>query len=595
MQAEFKLPELGENIDSGNVVKVLVSVGDKVEKDQTVLELETDKATIEVPSSVTGVVREIHVQEGGKASVGQVVMTVDSDAQPAAEEKPKEEKKKPSTESTKNAAATKPAEQAKASESAPVKKAEQKKPAEGKEVEVKVPDLGEGIESAAIVKALVSEGDSISKDQPVLELETDKAAFELPSNAAGVVRKIHVKEGDKVKVGQTVLTVAAEAGAEQTETAKDELPGGKQRAAVAAAPQPVTANDQEVAEKQRETVYAHEAGAAEAEETKAEGESKEPLPAGAQTKPELPVGAPKQLAPAGPSVRRLAREIGIDINQVSGSGPRGRISIDDIKKHARLANQNIAARPAAGAGIAIPPLPDFSKWGPIERTPMTNVRLRTAERLSVAWISVPRVTQYDKADITELEDDRKKFSSKVEVAGGKLTVTAILLKVVASALKTFPQFNSSVDMSRNEIIYKKYYHIGVAVDTERGLLVPVVRNVDKKNILQLSVDLSELAEKARKKKLTLEEMQGGTFTITNLGGIGGTGFSPIVNYPEAAILGVSRGSMEPVYIDGKFEPRLMLPISLSYDHRVIDGADAARFLRWIAEAVKDPFLLALEG
>jgi pyruvate dehydrogenase E2 component (dihydrolipoamide acetyltransferase) len=292
----------------------------------------------------------------------------------------------------------------------------------------------------------------------------------------------------------------------------------------------------------------------------------------------------------------LAREIGIDINQVSGSGPRGRISIDDVKKHARTMNQQIAARPApAGPGINVPSLPDFAKWGPVERTPMSNIRLKTAQHLSVAWVSIPRVTQYDKADITELEEDRKRFSSKVEVAGGKLTVTAVLLKVVAAALKTFPQFNSSVDMTRNEIIYKKYYHIGVAVDTERGLLVPVVRDVDKKNILQLSVDLSDLADKARKKKLTLEEMQGGTFTITNLGGIGGTAFSPIINYPETAILGVSRGSMEPVYIDGKFEPRLMLPLSLSYDHRVIDGADAARFLRWIAEAVKDPFFLALEG
>lgn len=585
MQAEFKLPELGENIDSGNVVKVLVSVGDKVEKDQTVLELETDKATIEVPSSVTGVVREIHVQEGGKASVGQVVMTVDSDAQPVAEDKPKEEKKKAPVEASKAEATPKQAEQPKPAEPPAEKKAEPKKTIEGKEVDVKVPDLGEGIESAAVVKVLVSEGNSVEKDQPVLELETDKATFELPSDASGVVRKIHVKEGDKVNVGQTVLTVAGE----QTEAAKEKKPAAKQEAAVAK-PQPVTAKDKEVVEKQTEAREDQESGAAQ------EVAEAEPSQASAaESKPEQPAGAPKQLAPAGPSVRRLAREIGIDINQVSGSGPRGRISIDDVKKHARLANQKIAARPAAGAGIAAPPLPDFSKWGPIERTPMTNVRLRTAERLSVAWISVPRVTQYDKADITELEDDRKKFSSKVEVAGGKLTVTAILLKVVASALKTFPQFNASVDMSRNEIIYKKYYHIGVAVDTERGLLVPVVRNVDKKNILQLSVDLSELAEKARTKKLTLEEMQGGTFTITNLGGIGGTGFSPIVNYPEAAILGVSRGSIEPVYIDGKFEPCLMLPLSLSYDHRVIDGADAARFLRWIAEAVKDPFLLALEG
>ena len=226
---------------------------------------------------------------------------------------------------------------------------------------------------------------------------------------------------------------------------------------------------------------------------------------------------------------------------------------------------------------------------------MSGIRVKTAQNMSISWQSVARVTQYDKADITELEEHRKKFGSKVEVAGGKLTVTAILLKVIASALRTFPQFNASIDMTKNEIIYKKYYHIGVAVDTDRGLLVPVIRDVDKKNILQLSVDLSEAGEKARNKKLKLDEMQGGSFTITNLGGIGGTAFSPIVNYPEVAILGVSRSSMEPVYIDGKFEPRLMLPLSFSYDHRLVDGADAARFLRWVADALKDPFLIALEG
>jgi pyruvate dehydrogenase E2 component (dihydrolipoamide acetyltransferase) len=302
----------------------------------------------------------------------------------------------------------------------------------------------------------------------------------------------------------------------------------------------------------------------------------------------------EKIAPAAPSVRRFAREIGIDIHTVSGSGPRGRISIEDVKKHAREANSQ-KSKAGAVSTVAVPALPDFSKWGQIERKPMSNIRLKTAQNMSIAWQSVARVTQYDKADITDLEEHRKRFGSKVEVAGGKLTVTAILVKVVASALKTFPQFNSSIDMATNEIIYKRYYHIGVAVDTDRGLLVPVIRDVDKKNILQLSVDLTELAEKARSKKLTLDEMQGGTFTITNLGGIGGTAFSPIVYYPEVAILGISRSSYEPFYVDGKFEPRLMLPLSLSYDHRIIDGADAARFLRWIAEALKDPFLLALEG
>ncbi len=226
---------------------------------------------------------------------------------------------------------------------------------------------------------------------------------------------------------------------------------------------------------------------------------------------------------------------------------------------------------------------------------MSGIRLKTAEHLSQAWATVPQVTQFDKADITELEEHRKRFGEKVDAAGGKLTVTAILLKVISSALRAFPQFNASVDLARNEIIYKKYMNVGVAVDTDRGLLVPVIRDVDTKNIMQLSVELSQLAEKARNRKLTLEEMQGGCFTITNLGGIGGIAFSPIVNFPEVAILGISRSNLEPVYTNGNFEPRMMLPLSLSYDHRLIDGADAARFLRWVCQALQDPFLMALEG
>ena len=300
-----------------------------------------------------------------------------------------------------------------------------------------------------------------------------------------------------------------------------------------------------------------------------------------------------RVVPASPSVRRTAREIGIDIADVPGSGPGGRITVEDVKEFARMIHRGGA--PAGGQAIAAPHLPDFSRWGPVERKPMSNIREKTAERMAIAWSNVPTVTQYDKADITRLEEYRKNFGSKAEASGGKLTVTAVLLKVIASGLKNFPEFNASVDVTRKDIIYKKYFHVGVAVDTDRGLLVPVIRDVDRKNILQLSVELTQLAEKARNRKLTLEEMQGGTFTITNLGGIGGTGFSPIVNFPEVAILGISRSNVEPVYVNGEFEPRTMLPLSLSYDHRMIDGANAARFLRWVCEAIRDPFLVALEG
>jgi len=424
--------------------------------------------------------------------------------------------------------------------------------------ELKLPELGENIESGNVVKVLVKAGDSIEKDQPVIELETDKATIEVPSSVSGVVKEVHVQEGGKANVGQVVLTVdsAEEPAAVAPETASvpEAHPGIAKVPAKEAAPVETSSVIEEIAE-----------------------------PAA----PQIP-WARGRVVPASPSVRRLAREIGVDIRQVTATGPAGRISIADVKAQARRMNEGMRV---SGTSVAVS-LPDFSKWGQIERKPMSGIRLKTAQHMSTAWSNVPQVTQYDKADTTELEVHRKRFGEKAEAAGGKLTVTAILLKVIASALKTFPQFNASVDMVRSEIVYKKYIHVGVAVDTDRGLLVPVIRDVDEKNILQISIELSQVAEKARNKKLSLEEMQGGTFTITNLGGIGGTHFSPIVNFPEVAILGVSRGGPEPVYRNGIFEPRTMLPLSLSYDHRVIDGADAARFLRWICEALQDPFLLA---
>jgi pyruvate dehydrogenase E2 component (dihydrolipoamide acetyltransferase) len=284
----------------------------------------------------------------------------------------------------------------------------------------------------------------------------------------------------------------------------------------------------------------------------------------------------------------------VDINEVAGTGPGGRISEDDIKAHAKTKLTEVALAVPSGR-LPAAPLPDFSRWGEIERHEMTGIRRKTAEHLAEAWATIPQVTQFDSADITGLDQLRQQYGKQVEKAGGKLTITAILFKVVSAALKVFPQFNASLDMAQNVVIYKKYCHIGVAVDTERGLLVPVIRDVDKKNIFELSVELSQIAEKARTKKITLEEMQGGTFTITNLGGVGGTNFSPIVNTPEVAILGVARSSLKPVYVNALLEPRLILPLSLSYDHRLIDGADGARFLRWIAEALEQPFVLALEG
>jgi len=465
-------------------------------------------------------------------------------------------------------------------------------------IDFKLPELGENVAAGDVLRVLVKPGDSLAKDQPVLELETDKATIEVPSSVAGRVTEVKVKAGDKVKVGQAILSVdggQAAAGAASSSggvtsaaaerpAAGGASPGRAQSAGPAGkgpddAPErasaqgPPRANvSDKTASPAREKVVDISRGARAAAEP--------------QT-PDLP------MSPAAPSVRRMARELGVDIDQVSGTGPDGRISIEDVKAHAKRLLTSTASK---GSGATISePLPDFSRWGEIDRQPMRPVRRKTAEHLSAAWQAIPHVTQHGFADITALEELRKRYSKQVEAAGGQLTVTAIAVKVVAAALKQFPQFNSSIDLAADEIIYKKYVHIGVAVDTEAGLLVPVLRNVDQKNVYQIAAERNDLSKRARERKLKPEEMEGGTFTITNLGGIGGTSFTPIVNLPEVAILGLSRGRTEPVWVNDHFEPRTMLPLSLSYDHRIIDGADAARYLRWVADALEQPVLLLLQG
>ena len=455
--------------------------------------------------------------------------------------------------------------------------------------EFRLPELGENIEAGDLLKVLVSVGDIINPDQPVLELETDKATVEVPSPVYGRIREIHVKEGEKVKVGQLILTV--EDGAQGLAVAREEKPEASRVAPAAPGPVLVEMPRPEVAPPVSAATpigaLGVPGGAPSALGELFDLESAYVKPGSAQAV------QPRPLAPAAPSIRRLARELGVDINQVVGTGPGGRISEADVKAHAKSLISQPVAR--AGTAFAATPLPDFTRWGDVDRQAMSNVRRKTAEHMSYAWSTVPQVTQYDKADVTTLEELRKRYGQRAEEVGGKLTVTAVALRVVASALKIFPQFAASIDAGRNEIIYKKYFHIGVAVDTDRGLLVPVIRDVDKKNIVELSVELAHAAEKARNRKLALEDMEGGVFTITNLGGIGGTAFSPIVNAPEVAILGISRARMEPVLVNNTFQSRMMLPVSLSYDHRLIDGADAARFLRWVAEALEQPFLLSIEG
>ncbi len=443
-----------------------------------------------------------------------------------------------------------------------------------------IPELGENIQSATIVKVLIKPGDVVQQDQSVLELETDKATIEVPSDVSGKVVEVKVNEGDQVEIGQLVFTVDADgAAATAPEEKKEAQPAPVvEAAAPAETPAPAPVIEEQVAAP---------VPAAPVVNTPAAGPKVIPV----ENQPPILQNA----APAAPSVRRLAREIGVDVNQVKGTGPGGRILLDDVKLHSKLMHQQRNEVQHISAEQHQQPLPDFSKYGDVETVAMSNIRQKTAEHLSYAWHTVPHVTQFDKADITQLEEFRKSYAKTAEKFGVKLTVTAILVKIISSAMKTFPQFNASVDMQNKTIVYKKYFNIGIAVDTEFGLIVPVIKNADRMNIIEISKEINALAEKARNKKVGVADLQGGCFTITNLGGIGGTSFTPIVNSPEVAILGVSKGSIEPVYINGKFEPRLMLPLSLSYDHRIIDGADGIRFLRWVIEALENPMKLIIEG
>ncbi|MCG6962710.1 MAG: 2-oxo acid dehydrogenase subunit E2 [Acidobacteria bacterium] len=436
---------------------------------------------------------------------------------------------------------------------------------------VKLPALGENIDSADVVNVLVAPGETVAKDQPLLEVETGKASVEIPSPASGVVKDVLAKTGDTVAVGGTILTLegadntAAASAPPATDSTDEPAAAGNNadRILPAAQPQPTS------------SAAAKPLLAAEAQPRLSE--VPEPGPSG------------RRLVPAAPTVRRFARQVGVEITEVRGSGPGGRISIDDVKAHAK----RLLSAPA-GSREPARELPDFTRWGDVELQPMSSIRKLTAQAMAYSWANVPQVTHHDLADITRLEELRQRYGPRVEAAGGKLTMTAILVKVVASALAVFPKFNASVDVAAQRIIRKLYINVGVAVDTDRGLLVPVIKNAGTKSIATIAAELVELATRARERKLSADELQGATFSVSNLGGIGGTGFDPIVNWPEAAVLGVSRAQMQPVWNSESFQPRLLLPLCVTYDHRLIDGADAARFLHWVCEALEEPILLSLE-
>lgn len=476
-----------------------------------------------------------------------------------------------------------------------------------------LPALGENVDAGTVVGILVAIGDKVEENQPVLEIETDKANLEVPSGFSGVVTEILVENGATAEVGAPVLMYeagagkgadgggaekAADGGGAASETAVSEADGESEAekpaagATESAATKPAAEVDAGKSDAGGDTDTAPQAPPA-TSATPAVDSGPAEEPAAAPPAPVVPAASSGTPVPAAPSVRRFAREIGLDISQVPGRGPGGRISVEDVKSHSR---QLSAGQGAAGPRPSAPAsLPDFAKWGPVETEPMSNLRRAAAEHLSAAWTNIPHVTYADKADVTDMEALRKQFGPAAEAAGGKLTMTAIALKIVAAALKRFPLFNASVDMAGQEVIHKKYYHVGVAVDTDRGLVVPVIRDVDRKNMVELSVELSEVAARARDRKLSPDDMQGNTFTISNLGGFGGTFFAPIINAPDVAILGLARSRMEQVYVDGAFQPRLMLPLMISYDHRLIDGADGARFMQWLVQAFEEPFLLSLEG
>ncbi len=451
--------------------------------------------------------------------------------------------------------------------------------------EIKLPQLGENLTGGDVRDVKVAPGDTVREGQTLLELEAEKATVEVPSPVAGRVAQVLVKQGDTLQVGQTFCVIESAAGA------KDEgpkTPPVRQAPRGRMEPEPVQAGRRgeepgRPKEENREGAAVDTAAAPAERPVAPKPDGHAPPPARAEPSPPPPAQPPPpeevQVVPAGPATRRLARELGVDLKQVTGSAPRGRVTEEDVKAYVRQLASGIGGR---GGGV-VPPLPDFERWGPVERQPLDAVRRKTAEQVSLSWSQVPHVTQQDLADITDLDAFRKQQEGR----GPKLTVTAFALKAAALALRQFPQFNASLDVAGSQLVLKRYYHLGVAVDTERGLLVPVLRDVDKKSIHDLAQELTEVAERARQKKLAVEEMRGGTFTITNLGGIGGTGFSPIVNYPEVAILGLARARLQPVVRAGQIVPRLLLPLALSYDHRVIDGAAAARFTRCIADMLEN--------
>lgn len=530
MTIEFKMPEAGPGIDTVDIANVLVAEGDTVDAGDPVVEVQIEKAVAEIECPHGGTVEKVHVAEGDTVKVGSVLVSISGDAGG-------NDSAAPAAATTKAAAVPTPAAPTPAP-AAPAPAA----PVAGGSADYLLPSPGDN--PAEVVEVEVKVGDTVEEGDIVCLVQTEKAVAELDSPYTGKVTKVGLAVGDFVGEGHLVMTV--------------ELTSAPKSAAAPAPAAPAAA--------------------------KASPAPTAPKPASA-SRPAAPANDGRPPAPAGPATRRLARKMGVDLHQIKGTGPGGRITQEDLEGYVKRRLES-----GGSGGIVVPELPDFTKWGAIERQPMNAIAKASAENLSVAWNVIPHVTQHDMADITELEAARKRYV-KSNPDKPKITMTAIMIKAVVSALKAFSNFNASIDTASNEFILKQYYNIGVAVDTPYGLVVPVIKDCDQKNVLEIAAELTELAGKARNRRLTMDAMSGATFTITNLGGIGGTAFTPIVNHPEVAILGMSRSRKELQLEDEHVAERMMLPLSLSYDHRIVNGADAARFIVRLSSSLSNFFEL----
>ncbi len=565
---EVKVPDIGD-FDAVEVIEILVNPGDTITAEQSLITVESDKASMEIPSSDAGLVKDLVVKIGDKVNEGTVILTLEAQATPATESK-SQLAQEPAVGATTAPQSQPQAEQTPAA-------------AEDSQVQaISVPDIGD-FDAVEVIEVLVAPGDIIKPEQSLITVESDKASMEIPASIGGKITQIKVKLGDKLSQGDEILLVQASADQAPLPVAASQSDVG---ASASTAPEPVS-----VAEQQPEQAQA-DAAQSDRPQVPAEAPAVQVSERRSPTASFAPADVPlRNLPHASPSVRKFARELGVNLTQITGSGPKNRITADDVRAYVKQAlavgGPSPVGSAAVGEGLNVLGWPkvDFAKFGDIETQPLSRIKKISGANLHRNWVMIPHVTNNDVADITELENLRRQLNEEHKKAGTKVTMLAFLIKAVVVALKQFPEFNASLD--GENLVYKRYFHIGFAADTPNGLVVPVIRDADQKGVLELATETAELAALAREGKLAPGQMQGGCFSISSLGGIGGTDFTPIINAPEVAILGVSRSSMQPVWNGKKFRPRLMLPLSLSYDHRVIDGAAAARFNAYLAGLLAD--------